>query len=101
MSKLCMQRRERRRTQLSKRYKERRDELRAIIGDADATLAEKEAAQEKIQKLPRDSSVVRGRRRCWKTGRPHGVYRLVGLCRNMFRKHAMEGDIPGLHKASW
>ena len=101
MSKQCMQRREIRRTKLCKLLCKRRNELRIIIGDANATLAQKEVAQQAIQKMPRDSSAIRGRRRCWKTGRANGVYRIVGLCRNMFRKHAMEGDIPGLHKASW
>jgi small subunit ribosomal protein S14 len=35
------------------------------------------------------------------TGRPHGVYRKFGLCRNKIREAAMRGDIPGLVKASW
>jgi small subunit ribosomal protein S14 len=39
--------------------------------------------------------------RCRITGRPHGVYRKFGLCRNKIREAAMRGDIPGLVKASW
>jgi len=29
----------------------------------------------KLQSLPRNSSKIRIRNRCWKTGRPRGVYR--------------------------
>jgi len=41
------------------------------------------------------------RNRCKITGRPRGVYRKFGLCRNKLREHAMMGDVPGLTKASW
>jgi small subunit ribosomal protein S14 len=54
-----------------------------------------------LQKLPRDASPSRQRRRCQITGRPHGVYRKFGLCRNKLREAAMRGDVPGLVKASW
>ena len=101
MSKLCMQRREKRRERLSKKFQARRDDLLKIVRSLNTTLAEKEQAQSELQKLPKDSIPCRRRRRCWETGRANGVYRIVGLCRNMFRKRAMDGDIPGLHKASW
>lgn len=101
MSKQCMVRRELRRETLVKKFAEKRDELRLIKNDPSVDLEAKLAASEALQKLPRDSAKCRGRRRCWKTGRAHGVYRAVGMCRNMFRIHAMQGDIPGIHKASW
>jgi small subunit ribosomal protein S14 len=59
------------------------------------------AATDSLQKLPRNSSSVRQRNRCAITGRPHGVYRKFGLCGNKLRESAMEGDLPGLTKASW
>jgi small subunit ribosomal protein S14 len=59
------------------------------------------AAVEKLQRLPRDGSPVRGRMRCQATGRPHGYYRKFGLARNKLREAAMRGDVPGLVKASW
>lgn len=101
MSKLCMKVREARRISLSKKYFDERKKLRKIINDPTISFEEKQKFQKKIQKLPRDSSLIRVRNRCWKTGRARGVYRLVGLCRNMFRHHAMFGDIPGIRKASW
>lgn len=101
MSKQCMVRRETRREKLVKKHSAKRAELRVIKNDPSATLEEKMAVIKSFAMLPRDSARVRGRRRCWKTGRAHGVYRTVGMCRNMFRIHAMQGDIPGIHKDSW
>lgn len=101
MAKLCMYTREKKRIKLVKKYFQKRKALRQIINDINASIDAKEIAQKKIQKLPRDSSTCRLRNRCWKTGRARGVYSFVGLCRNMFRHHAMFGDIPGIRKASW
>lgn len=60
-----------------------------------------EGNYEALQKLPRNSSPVRLRNRCFMTGRPRGYYRKFGLCRNQFRLMALEGKIPGIRKASW
>ena len=101
MSSLRMIHRQLKREKMEKKYRKIRDNLRCIINDKECLLDEKETAQRIIQKLPRDSNKCRLRNRCFKTGRGNGVYRIVGLCRNMFRYHAMRGDIPGLRKASW
>ena len=61
----------------------------------------KEAARDKLQKLPRDASPVRLRNRCALTGRPRGVYRKFGLGRNKLRDLALKGEVPGVIKASW
>lgn len=101
MAKQCMARRENRRRCLIEKYKSKRLALREIISNPQASLEEKMEAQKLMQSFPKDSNSCRRQNRCWITGRAHGVYRFVGLCRNMFRIHAMHGDIPGLHKASW
>jgi small subunit ribosomal protein S14 len=101
MAKTSMIQRELKRTRLVAKYAGKRSELRQIVKSADATYDEKMTAVEKLQKLPRDSSAVRQQNRCRVTGRPHGVYRKFGLCRNKIREAAMRGDIPGLVKASW
>lgn len=101
MAKKCMARRELSRSKLSEKYRNIRKELRLIVNSETTTLEEKEKAQEQLQKLPKNSCDVRRSKRCWITGRAKGVYSFVGLSRNMFRIHAMQGDIPGLHKASW
>jgi small subunit ribosomal protein S14 len=57
--------------------------------------------QHKIQKLPRNSSKIRIRNRCWKTGRPRGYYRDFGLSRHVLREMGHQGLLPGLTKSSW
>ena len=101
MAKKSMIAREKKRTQTVAKFAQKRAELKAIILGLDGTDEEKWEATMALQKLPRDASPVRQRRRCQITGRPHGVYRKFGLCRNKLREAAMRGDVPGLVKASW
>jgi len=44
---------------------------------------------------------IRHRNRCKLCGRPRAYYRKFELCRICFRKMALEGQIPGIRKASW
>src|SRR5262249_44476973 len=101
MAKTSMVERERRRERLVVKYGKRRKELKAIIADRTVSDEERWNAQTKLQKLPRDSSPSRKKRRCGITGRPRGGYRKFGLARNKLREAAMRGDVPGLVKASW
>jgi small subunit ribosomal protein S14 len=101
MAKNCMVQRELKRTKLVARFAQKRKALKATIKSSTTSLEEKMAAVDSLQKLPRDSSEVRQHNRCRITGRPHGVYRKFGLCRNKIREAAMRGDIPGLVMASW
>ena len=101
MAKLSIIQREKKRARLVEKYAARRSALKAIIHDGNATDDAKWQAQLALQKLPRDSSPTRQRNRCQLTGRPHGVYRKFGLGRTKLREAAMQGDIPGLVKASW
>jgi small subunit ribosomal protein S14 len=101
MAKKSMIAREHKRTRTVAKFAVKRAELKAILADTNAGDEDKWDAQVKLQKLPRDASPVRQRRRCQITGRPHGVYRKFGLCRNKLREAAMRGDVPGLVKASW
>jgi small subunit ribosomal protein S14 len=101
MAKKSMIAREKKRAQMVVKYAAKRDALKSILSDTNASDDEKWEAQIALQKLPRDASPVRARRRCQITGRPHGVYRKFGLCRNKLREAAMRGDVPGLVKASW
>jgi len=43
----------------------------------------------------------RHRNRCWRCGRPRGYLRKFGVCRLCFRQLALNGEIPGVTKASW
>jgi small subunit ribosomal protein S14 len=44
---------------------------------------------------------VRNYNRCRRCGRPRAYMRQFGLCRICFRELALQGDIPGVVKASW
>lgn len=101
MAKTSMVEREKKRARMVAKYAKKRAELKAIISDRSLPEEERWTAQEQLQKLPRNSSPVRQRRRCGLTGRPHGVYRKFGLGRNKLREAAMRGDVPGLVKSSW
>ena len=93
--------RETKRAKLVKRYAVKRTALKEIISNVNSSDEDRIAAQTRLNALPRDSSPSRQRNRCAITGRPHGVYRKFGLGRNKLREAAMNGEIPGLTKASW
>ncbi len=101
MAKMSMVEREKKRIKLSKKLFSKRKELKDILKSDGASIEDKLAASEKLQKLPRDSSLCRVTNRCAITGRPKGYYRKFGLGRIKVREAAMRGDIPGLVKASW
>lgn len=101
MAKVSMIEREKKRAKTVARFADKRATLKAIIASVNSSDDERWEAQVKLQKLPRDASPSRQRRRCRISGRPHGVYRKFGLCRNFIREAAMRGDVPGLTKASW
>lgn len=82
------------------RYAERRAALREAIRTA-ATVEERDAAQRKLQRLPRDASPVRVRNRDSVDGRPRGFLRVAGLSRVRFRQLAHRGELPGITKSSW
>ena len=44
---------------------------------------------------------VRRYNRCHRCGRPRAFLRKFGVCRICFREMALEGEIPGVKKASW
>jgi small subunit ribosomal protein S14 len=89
MAKESMKAREVKRKRLADKYADKRAALKAA-GD-----------YEGLQKLPRNSSPVRGRNRCKITGRPRGYIRIFGISRVTFRDMALAGKIPGVTKASW
>lgn len=101
MAKKSMLERERKRAKTVQRYARKRAELKKIISSVTSSDEERSEAMLKLQKLPRNASPVRLRNRCSITGRPNGYYRKFGLGRNKLREETMQGNIPGLSKASW
>ena len=78
MAKASMKAREERRRRTVLKYAAKRAELKEIIRSPKFSQDEKEAAQIKLQKLPRDASPIRMQRRGAITGRPHAVKRHSG-----------------------
>jgi small subunit ribosomal protein S14 len=101
MAKLALKNREAKRAKMVAKYAAKRAELIGIINDAKLSDDERMDARLKLQQLPRNASPVRQRNRCALTGRPRGVFRKFGLCRNKLRDIAMRGEVPGMTKASW
>ncbi|AWY21408.1 MULTISPECIES: 30S ribosomal protein S14 [Moraxella] len=101
MAKKSMINRELKREKTVAKYAEKRAQLKAVISDVNASDEERLDAMLALQALPRNSSPVRLRNRCGLTGRPHGYFRKFGLSRNKLRERVMQGDVPGVRKASW
>jgi len=100
MAKKSMLEREKKRKSLINKYSKKRQLLLKQLKEANSLDSIFEVNQ-KIQKLPRNSSRIRLRNRCWKTGRPRGYSRFFGLCRNAVRELAHDCFLPGVTKASW
>ena len=101
MAKLSSINKNNRRIKLSNKFYNKRKKLKDIVMDRKLPLEERFKAQQKLSKLPRNSSKVRIRNRCQITGRPHGVYRKVKISRIALRQLGLEGKIPGMIKSSW
>jgi len=99
MAKKSMLERELKRKKLVLKYSEKRKTILNQLKTA-TSLEQIFAFNEKLQKLPRNSSQLRVRNRCWKTGRPRGFFRFFGLCRNAVRELAHDCFLPGVTKAS-
>ena len=89
------------RIKMVKRFEKKRKALKKIIMNKKLELAERFAAQLKLDKLPKNSSRVRIRNRCGVSGRPHGYYRKLKISRIALRDMASAGKIPGIIKSSW
>lgn len=101
MAKLALINREEKRRKTVQKFAAKRAELIAVIEDVSRSEDERADARLKLQKLPRNASPSRLRNRCELTGRPRGVFRKFGLCRNKLREAAFRGEVPGMTKASW
>jgi small subunit ribosomal protein S14 len=100
MSKKSIIQRQLKREKLALKLQEKRSQYIQACYSSES-LVNKLSIHKKIEKLPRDSSKVRLRNRCWRTGRGRGFYKDFGLCRHMIREMAHNCVLPGLYKASW
>ena len=100
MAKKSMVEREKKRIKLEKKYAVKRASLLENYR-TEKNFNVKLEIHSKIQKLPRNSAKTRIRNRCWKTGRPRGVFRDFGVSRHVFREMAHQCLLPGVTKSSW
>jgi len=89
MAKKAWIERNKRKSEVVRKYAAKRQELKAK-GDYAG-----------LSKLPKDACPVRVVNRCSVTGRRHGYLRKFGVSRLTFREAALNGLIPGVVKASW
>ena len=89
------------RMKMVNKFEKKRSKLKKIIMNKKLELAERFAAQLKLDKLPKKASRVRIRNRCGISGRPHGYYRKLKISRIALRDMASAGKIPGIIKSSW
>jgi len=101
MAKKGMIQRNLKRERLVAKYAKKRAELKAILANPESSDEDFYQAQEKLTKLPRNSSPVRLRNRCSITGRPRAYIRKFGVSRITFRELANNGMLPGVTKSSW
>ena len=101
MAKLSAINKNNKRIKLSNQYYAKRKKLKNIIMNKKLSLEERFKAQQKLSKMPRNSSKIRVMNRCQITGRPHGVYRKLKISRIALRQLGLEGKIPGMVKSSW
>ena len=77
-----------------------KNDATAFNGEKKSSFEEKMEARRKLDLLPKNSSPVRVRNRCQKTGRPRGYMRFFGLSRISMRDLALRGHLPGIRKGS-
>ena len=83
------------------RLSEKRTKLKKALMNKEISFEERVKIQMKLESMPRNSSRIRYRNRCFLSGRPRGVYSKFNLSRIAIRDMAGKGQIPGLTKASW
>lgn len=100
MSKKALMERQRKRQLLVNKYYAQRFDFKKQI-KKEESLQKKFQLQQKLQKLPRDSSYIRLHNRCLLSGRPKGFFRDFQLSRHFLREMGLLGLLPGVRKASW
>lgn len=93
------------RIDLHLKYAEKRLELKKVINmrrtNRNIDLSSHMAKVAALHVLPRNSSKVRIRNRCFITSRPRAYLGYFGICHFQFREMCIKGLIPGIRNASW
>jgi len=89
------------RRDMCNKFRAKRAALRERSLSLKLSLEERMETRAALAMLPRNSSPTRYRVRCQITGRSRGNYRKFGVCRNVLRRMAHRGELPGCTKSSW
>ncbi|NGX33487.1 MAG: 30S ribosomal protein S14 [Candidatus Anoxychlamydiales bacterium] len=101
MAKKSSVEKQKKKERLVAKNKDKRAALKKIIVDMTKSDEDRMAAVYALNALPKNSSKIRLRNRCQRTGRSRGYLRKFKLSRLCFRELASSGFIPGVFKASW
>lgn len=101
MARKALVEKEKRRQGLVDRHFEKRQALKKRGIDMNLSEEERFQARLLLNKMNRNTSVIRLRNRCRLTGRSRGYLRKFQVSRLVFRELASSGNIPGVLKASW
>lgn len=101
MAKTSAVERNKKRVKMAASAAARRERLKALVMNREASPEERFEATLKLAEMPRNSATVRQRNRCELSGRSRGTYRKFKLGRVMLRDLASFGQIPGMTKSSW
>ena len=91
MSKTSSVYRNLKRVKMAEKYANRRQKLKNVVMDKNASPEERFQATLKLAALPRNSAKIRVRNRCKLTGRSRSYYRKFGLSRVELRNMASFG----------
>lgn len=100
MAKKSLIQKEIKKSELINKYHKKRQKIKRQITKTN-DFEKQVYLQKQLQKLPRNSSKIRLRNRCWLTGRSRGFYRHFGLSRHVFRELSHKCLLPGVRKSSW
>ncbi|ORY77770.1 hypothetical protein BCR37DRAFT_382672 [Protomyces lactucae-debilis] len=78
-----------------------RQALRYISRNTSLAPRARAQAQIQLSNMPSNTRINQVKNRCVETSRGRGVFRDFRLCRYQFRLKALDGELPGVKKASW
>ena len=100
MAKKSVIERNKKRIFLNIKYDAKRNAFKEKLLDKSLDMKERIKLVAKFSSLPRNSSKVRIRNRCFVTGRGRGFHRYFGVSRIVLRDWASNGLLPGVLKKS-
>ena len=93
--------RDKKRRILYSKYEIKRNILKSMVRDLGLSKNLRFQCTQELNNLPRNSTLVRTKNRCVKTGRAKSNYKFFKISRITFRELAGKGLLPGITKSSW